>query len=451
MGFGCLLGNGEKIRFWSDIWVNERSLKDCFPRMYALSNRKTGLVHEFGKWINHGWKWDISLRREVFDWEVYQWNEFMKVISTMVPNHARQDQLVWKFDSKGFFTVKSFGYALEHVRFSEERAERSIWMGLVPPKVEVFCWKMLKGRLPVKQVLARIGIEVGENALCVLCRERVEDVVHLFLLCKKVSSVWEECLNWWGISACIPNSLVNWWCQWRELCPSSSLSKAWSVCFFAIVWSIWLARNDCIFNEVTYNRPALLDIIKVRVIWWIQAKMDKINMSFSNLLYNFKLACEAYKVKKLPRAAQWSAPSLGVYKFNVDGSVIGKPGPGGVGGVLRDWNGKVKGMFSTSIGVVDSNFAELYAILQALEMIATCDELRTTSLIIESDSANSVLWVNSKESRCWKYVSTINRIHNLIRACPSVSVVKIFREANGFADTLARQGVHREFNFQAIF
>ena len=101
-------------------------MKECFPCIFALSKRKTGLVREFGKWINHGWKWDIGLQMEVFDWEVYQWNDFLSVISDMVPNLARQDHLVWKFDSKGLFSVKPFGYALEHVLFSKERVEQSI-------------------------------------------------------------------------------------------------------------------------------------------------------------------------------------------------------------------------------------------------------------------------------------------------------------------------------------
>ena len=84
-------------------------------------------------------------------------------------------------------------------------------------------------------------------------------------------------------------------------------------------------------------------------------------------------------------------------------------------------------------------------------MVVSCDELRCVGLIIESDSANCVQWVKNMESLCWKYANTINRIHNLMKECSSVAVVKIFREVNGFADALARQGVRRKSNFRLIF
>ena len=46
----------------------------------------------------------------------------------------------------------------------------------------------------------------------------------------------------------------------------------------------------------------------------------------------------------------------------MDGSAFGKPGTAGVGGVLRDPRGGVKGIFLVNIGLADSNFAELMAV-----------------------------------------------------------------------------------------
>ncbi|XVE57145.1 hypothetical protein DITRI_Ditri04bG0068200 [Diplodiscus trichospermus] len=52
-------------------------------------------------------------------------------------------------------------------------------------------------------------------------------------------------------------------------------------------------------------------------------------------------------------------------KINVDGSALGKPGLAGIGGVLRDHLSNVKAFFSKSIGISDSNHAELLAIREA--------------------------------------------------------------------------------------
>ena len=41
-------------------------------------------------------------------------------------------------------------------------------------------------------------------------------------------------------------------------------------------------------------------------------------------------------MKKIRVVLQWSKPLTSFLKFNIDGSTIGKPGPAGIGGVLRD-------------------------------------------------------------------------------------------------------------------
>lgn len=66
------------------------------------------------------------------------------------------------------------------------------------------------------------------------------------------------------------------------------------------------------------------------------------------------------------RIVSWDAPSPGMLKFNVDGAVRGKLGPAGIGGVLQDDRGVVICMSSKSIGIRDSNVAEVLAILEAL-------------------------------------------------------------------------------------
>lgn len=35
-GFRYLLGSGEKIKFWSDIWIGEKLLKDKFLRLFLV-------------------------------------------------------------------------------------------------------------------------------------------------------------------------------------------------------------------------------------------------------------------------------------------------------------------------------------------------------------------------------------------------------------------------------
>jgi ribonuclease HI len=75
------------------------------------------------------------------------------------------------------------------------------------------------------------------------------------------------------------------------------------------------------------------------------------------------------------------------FKWNVDGYSLGKPGPFGIGGVLQNHHDHLLGMFSVLVGILDSNIAELRAIVKAVELSASNCLLHHQHLIIESDSA----------------------------------------------------------------
>ncbi|GLU10942.1 hypothetical protein SLE2022_277170 [Rubroshorea leprosula] len=163
---------------------------------------------------------------------------------------------------------------------------------------------------------------------------------------------------------------------------------------------------------------------------------------------NLRLA-KIFSSKKSRISSHWSAPNFGCVKFNVDSYSIGKLGLAGIGGVLRNEGGLVIGLFSRSIGVVDSNVAELVAICEALEMFLASDWVTSRSLIIETNSSRAVSWVRDRARIPWCCVSIFNKILSLLRSVPSVQFHHVPREANAFADGLARSGVHRHQPFYA--
>ncbi|GMI95158.1 hypothetical protein HRI_003185100 [Hibiscus trionum] len=63
------VGDGARVRFWSDLWIGDAPLMVNFPRIYALSQNRTGTVADFGIISDGCWVWQIQLRREPFDWE----------------------------------------------------------------------------------------------------------------------------------------------------------------------------------------------------------------------------------------------------------------------------------------------------------------------------------------------------------------------------------------------
>ncbi|XWS32981.1 hypothetical protein CRYUN_Cryun22dG0037900 [Craigia yunnanensis] len=83
----------------------------------------------------------------------------------------------------------------------------------------------------------------------------------------------------------------------------------------------------------------------------------------------------------------------------INGVVSGKTRNVGCGGVLRDSNGLVRGVFYGPLGVVDSNIAEMLAIKIALQVFLYSPWIKDHALIVESDSKVAVEWICNKEKR----------------------------------------------------
>ncbi|XVE67036.1 hypothetical protein DITRI_Ditri08aG0128000 [Diplodiscus trichospermus] len=125
-----------------------------------------------------------------------------------------------------------------------------------------------------------------------------------------------------------------------------------------------------------------------------------------------EIVIPAKATKKRP-FIEWSKPVSGEMKFNVDGASIGKPGPAGIGGVLRDHMGVERIRFSKSIGVAESNYAEAMAVREAFIIFLASPWAHSYKLIIESDSKNVVSWVLNPHSAPWRIRNIMVHIENL--------------------------------------
>ncbi|GKV09171.1 hypothetical protein SLEP1_g20713 [Rubroshorea leprosula] len=68
-GFRVNIGEGNTISFWWDKWRGKECLANMFPRLYLLSTEKMKMCSEMGRRINGSWEWNLSWRRNLFDWE----------------------------------------------------------------------------------------------------------------------------------------------------------------------------------------------------------------------------------------------------------------------------------------------------------------------------------------------------------------------------------------------
>ena len=68
---------------------------------------------------------------------------------------------------------------------------------IAPKKINVFVWRALCGRLPVRVELDKKGIDIP-NLLCPMCDETVDTIDHALLLCNKSMRIWSKIFEWWS-------------------------------------------------------------------------------------------------------------------------------------------------------------------------------------------------------------------------------------------------------------
>ncbi|XP_038995022.1 uncharacterized protein LOC120119250 [Hibiscus syriacus] len=155
-----LVGDGIFIQFWQDIWAMDYPLLIIFPRLFAMSTNKMGKLSEFGDYSSAGWIWDVQFRRNLNDWELEQWSNFMVVISTFSFSWETSDGMIWKGNGDGVYTVKSGVNICSSESLGSEEVffwKKIIWRSQLPPRVESFMWQVVLGKLAVKTQLIKRG------------------------------------------------------------------------------------------------------------------------------------------------------------------------------------------------------------------------------------------------------------------------------------------------------
>ncbi|GKE17429.1 RNA-directed DNA polymerase, eukaryota, reverse transcriptase zinc-binding domain protein [Tanacetum coccineum] len=208
------LGNGERIKFWSDSWFSGGVLKDICPRLFALENSKQ--------------------------------------VTVKIP---MEDRWVWNLENSGLFTVSSLRKKIDAKRLARV-AEATRWIKFVPIKVNVLAWKVMIDALPTRLNISRRGIGIPSLS-CPICDCGVESTDHLFFRCTLVKQLGHKVLTWWNLPVAEFDSYVAWKSWLSSMRVSSKiklvLEGVWSVMW----WFVWNHRNKILF-DVTPPKKSLL-------------------------------------------------------------------------------------------------------------------------------------------------------------------------------------------------
>jgi hypothetical protein len=156
------LGNGRKIKFWTDPWLQGSSPKEIAPKIHLLAYHKNYTVAQ----ALDGGKWMRGLQRISAP---EQLTEFVKLwaLVAQVRCTGQSNRVPWRFTKNGVYSSLS----ANHTQFLGAFADhdwRRIWNSKVENKCKLFSWLLLQNRLWTADRLARHAGQT--NTICQLCR-----------------------------------------------------------------------------------------------------------------------------------------------------------------------------------------------------------------------------------------------------------------------------------------
>lgn len=172
------IGTGSQVCIWHDPWI---------PR--GVSHR---VVTRPGRcrlrWVSDlldtiGRDWDFDRLAHIFCLA-----DIEAIAKIKLPSRPFDDFLAWSGEKSGLFTVRSaYNLALKLKNLQNLQSSSSalngerklwshIWKGGVPPKVNVFAWKLSRNALPTKRNKFIRGMEV--NGICPICDREDESSYH---------------------------------------------------------------------------------------------------------------------------------------------------------------------------------------------------------------------------------------------------------------------------------
>jgi hypothetical protein len=131
-------------------------------------------------------------------------------------------------------------------------SNNKLWKLKIPLRIKVFGWYLRKGVILTKDNLAKRNWHGSKK--CVFCHQN-ETIKHLFFQCHFARSIWSVI----QVASTLfpPCSITNIFGNWLNGI-NNRFKKHIRVGAIAFIWSLWLCRNDKVFND---KNSSILQVI----------------------------------------------------------------------------------------------------------------------------------------------------------------------------------------------
>jgi hypothetical protein len=223
-----------------------------------------------------GWRW----RRRLLAWEEDSLRDCVNLLNNVILHENLQDHWRWLLDPVHGYSVSGTYRFLTSLEDQVVVAtDTDVWHKLVPTKVFLFAWRLLKDRIPTRSNLARRHVLQSNDTLCVGGCGFIETTKHLVLGCQLFGKVWYLLCRWLGISYVLPGSVADHFYQFTHLAGMSRASYSYlKVIWLACVWAIWKERNNYIFKNAAFDPYNIVEKVKLNSFLWLSSSF--VTMAF---------------------------------------------------------------------------------------------------------------------------------------------------------------------------
>eukprot|EP00253_Pinus_taeda_P025799 PITA_25799 len=281
-------GNGNHISIWEDRIMGTEARETSskyrpLQQWMAEANLKT--LSDISLWDQNGWVGWRSLSLPIGISNL--WDDLkLSLIGSAPTNRSSDDKYVWD-PNGGSYTVKEGYKALQNASATTNwHLYKPAWRTESLPKVKLFNWTLLHGKILTAENLRKKGIQ--GPSICCMCRRAEESSDHLFIDCPVAKSCWNLITSPLIIED-LPNQISLLQKGWGKSFPYTNKNmnlakRMWNSIPSNLCWHIWIARNKCIFNN---KKPSISSILaKTTALITETVETNGISQADSELTYD---------------------------------------------------------------------------------------------------------------------------------------------------------------------
>jgi hypothetical protein len=237
-----IIGNGRKVRFLKDTWLGGCPLSLTCPILFEICNQREWIVAK----VLRDERINLTFRRNFGDKEEREWGE-LTLLTGGVSLSQESDFVIWTLEKNKEFSTSSL-YKEMSFPIMINKWMMNVWRAKLPLKIKIFLWQLYNDKVQTTEQLKKNWSGLVDCKLC----GKVESVEHLFLQCAVANFCWgviRDVLGWGSIPICLEDLYE------KLIVGSSNENKNIVFLIGCLTWSLWLNRNNLVFNNSLISTP----------------------------------------------------------------------------------------------------------------------------------------------------------------------------------------------------